>query len=65
MTDDYEDLAKLIAEIKTMYKKLLPPMRLKSGYEIVATPTGFVVELEIVDILQDMALEDESGALEK
>ena len=55
--NDYEDLQKMIDELKTMHRQLLPPIRIERGYEIDG--------LEIVDILQDMALEDESEALRK
>ena len=51
MTDDYEDLQKMIDELKTMHRQLLPPIRIERGYEVDG--------LEIVDILQDMALEGE------
>ena len=54
---DYKDLQKMIDELKTMHRQLLPPVRIERGYEIDG--------LEIVDILQDMALEDESGASKK
>ena len=57
VTDDYEDLQRMIDELKTMHRQLLPPVRIERGYEIVG--------LEIVDILQDMALEGETEALEK
>lgn len=52
MDEAYDDLAKLIAEIKEIHKQYLPPLRIGKGYEIVG-------------ILQDMALEDESEALKK
>ena len=52
MTDDYEDLQRMIDELKAITGCYFPPMKIERGYEI-------------VDILQDMALEDESEALRK
>ena len=57
MTNDYEDLQRMIDELKAIHKQFLPPLRIERGYEIVG--------LEIVDIVQDMALEEESEALKK
>ena len=57
MPNDYEDLQRMIDELKAIHKQFLPPLRIEKGYEIVG--------LEIVDILQEMALEDESEVLKK
>ena len=57
MPNDYEDLQRMIDELKAIHKQFLPPLRIERGYEIDG--------LEIVDILQEMVLEEESEALKR
>lgn len=52
MDKDYEDLQRMIDELKEMHRQLLPPIRIGEGYEIVG-------------IIQDMALEEELAELKE
>ena len=51
MPNDYEDLQRMIDELKAITGCYFPPMKIERGYEI-------------VDILQEMTLEEESEAKE-